>query len=296
MGKANLLRIICIINKANKNIKKNNMKRREFVKYASSFAIVLANGNILSAADLASDNWLKRKVKLRFVVASDGHYGQKDTEFEKYFETLVSRINEEHAKNPFAFCMINGDIIHDDKKHYPAAKAALDKLNLKYYVSQGNHDNVTSTEWESIWNMPVNLDFSIKENTFLIATTSDEKGTYLPPDVNWIAGMLEQHKQQKNVFVFIHINPGKLTKHAVDSPELFDVFAKHKNVRAVFNGHDHDEEGIKMKENIPFIFDAHFGGNWGTAYRGFRVVELMSDNTVLTYIMNPLDKVNEANF
>jgi hypothetical protein len=27
----------------------------------------------------------------------------------------------------------------------------------------------------------------------------------------------------------------------------------------VFNGHDHDEDGIKTKNNIPFIFDAHFG-------------------------------------
>ncbi len=272
------------------------MKRRAFVKYASSLAIIFANGNVLSAVDLASEEWLKGKVTLRFVVASDGHYGQQNTEYEKYFETLVNHINIEHAKNPFAFCMINGDIIHDDKKHFPAAKAALDKLKVKYYVSQGNHDHVNPAEWESIWSMPVNLDFSIKENTFLIATTSDEKGTYLPPDVKWIAGKLGQHKQQKNVFIFIHINPGKLTKHAVDSPELFAILARYKNVKAVFNGHDHDEEGIKMKENIPFIFDAHFGGSWGTTYRGFRVVELMKDNTVLTYIMNPLEMINEAHF
>ena len=270
------------------------MKRREFVKYASSFALVLANGNILRAVDISPAQWDSRKVRLRFVVASDGHYGQPETAYEKYHETLVARINEEHAGNSFAFCMINGDIIHDDKKYYPAAKAALDKLKLKYYVSQGNHDHVTASEWESIWNMPVNLDFTINENTFLIATTSDEKGTYLCPDVNWMATKLEQHQQQKNVFIFLHINPGKLTTNAVDSPELFELFAKYPNVKAVFNGHDHDEEGIKMKNNIPFIFDAHFGGNWGTAYRGFRVVELMKDNSIMTYIMNPLDKINAA--
>jgi len=74
------------------------------------------------------------------------------------------------------------------------------------------------------------------------------------------------------------------------------LLAKYKNVRAVFNGHDHDEEGIKMKNDIPFVFDAHFGGSWGTAYRGFRVVELLKDNTLRTYIMNPLEKINEASF
>ena len=168
----------------------------------------------------------KGKTRLRFVVASDGHYGQKDTDYQHYFETVVTRINEEHAKDPFAFCMINGDIIHDDKNHYPAAKDALDKLNLKYYVSQGNHDHVTASEWETIWKMPVNLDFTIKENSFLIATTSNETGTYLCPDVKWIEARLEEHKKQKNVFIFLHINPGKLTKNAVDCPELFERFRK----------------------------------------------------------------------
>lgn len=271
-----------------------NMNRREFAKYASSVAILLTNGNILEATELYVEEWQKKKVKLRFVVASDGHYGQPDTEYEKYFETLVAIINQEHTKNPFAFCMINGDIIHDDKRHYPAAKKVLDKLKPTYYVSQGNHDHVSPQEWEFIWNMPVNLDFTIKENTFLIATTSDEKGSYLCPDVKWMTAKLEEHHQQKNIFIFIHINPGKQTNNAVDCPELFDVFAKHKNIKAVFNGHDHDEEGIKMKNEIPFIFDAHFGGNWGTEYKGFRVVELLADNTMLTYIMNPLERINET--
>ena len=80
----------------------------------------------------------------------------------------------------------------------------------------------------------------------------------------------------------------------MDCPELFELFAKHQNIRAVFNGHDHDEEGIKHRRDIPFVFDAHFGGNWGTSYRGFRIVELMKDNSILTYIMNPVDKINEV--
>jgi hypothetical protein len=270
------------------------MNRRKFLKYTSALTVLLANGKILSAVDLARGEWPRGKVTLRFAVASDGHYGQPGTPYEKYHETLVERINAEHLADPFAFCVINGDIIHDDKEYYPAVKKSLDGLNLKYYVSQGNHDHVTPGEWESIWNMPVNVDFAIDDNAFLIATTSNEKGKYLCPDINWMANKLAQYHQQKNVFIFVHINPAKQTKNAVDCPELFDVFSKHKNVRAVFNGHDHDEEGIKTKNEIPFIFDAHFGGNWGTAYRGFRVVELMDDNSILTYILNPLEKINEA--
>ncbi len=109
-----------------------------------------------------------------------------------------------------------------------------------------------------------------------------------------MAATLEKLKRQKNVFIFIHINPVKLTKHAVDCPEFLDLLLKYKNVRAVFNGHDHDEEKINMKENIPFVFDAHFGGNWGTDYRGYRIVELYDDNTIATWVMNPSESINQA--
>lgn len=274
--------------------KTNTMQRKEFLSLSVPAFLLLANGKIVKAHDYFLSEEHRRKVKLRFVVASDGHYGQPNTDYENFFSTAVTRINEEHRKNPFAFCVINGDIIHDDKRHFPAAKSALDKLAVKYYVSQGNHDHVNAEEWESIWSMPVNLDFKIKKNSFLVATTSNEAGTYLCPDVNWFRQKLEEHKEQENIFVFVHINPGKLTKHGVDCPELFDLFSRHKNIRAVFNGHDHDEEGIKIKRSIPCVFDAHFGGNWGTDYRGFRIVELMKDNSVFTYIMNPVDKINEA--
>jgi hypothetical protein len=267
------------------------MRRRDFIKQTSSALLILSSGDIFSLADRPGE--LAKKTILRFAVASDGHYGQPGTDYEKYFSDIVQHINQSHSQNSFDFCVINGDIIHDDKKWYADARKALDKLNVKYYVSQGNHDHVTADEWQTIWNMPVNLDFTIKKNTVLIGTTSNESGTYLCPDLNWFTQKLEAHKKQKNIFIFIHINPGKQTKNAVDCPAFFGLLSKYKNVKAVFNGHDHDEDNIKTRNNIPFIFDAHFGGNWGTAYKGFRIVELKKDNTILTYILNPSEKLNE---
>ena len=268
------------------------MLRRNFLKQSSAALLVLSSGKIIRLSD-AYDGWISKKPVLRFVVASDGHYGQKDTQYEQFFSDLTGKVNELHAEQPFDFCVVNGDIIHDDKKHFPGAKAALDKLTVKYYVSQGNHDHCTAEEWQQLWNMPVNIDFKIKKNSFLIGTTSNETGKYLPPDVKWFEQKLEEHKTQKNVFIFIHINPVKQTKHAVDSPEFDALLSKYKNVRAVFNGHDHDHDDIKMKDATPYIFDSHFGGNWGTDYRGFRVVELRKDNSLLTYILNPSEKLNE---
>ena len=126
------------------------MKRKEFLRLSVPGFLLLVNGSIVKASNYWLSEEHKRNVQLRFVVASDGHYGQLKTDYENYFATVVSKINEEHKKNSFAFCVINGDIIHDDKKHFPAAKKALDLLVPKYYVSQGNHDHATKEEWETI--------------------------------------------------------------------------------------------------------------------------------------------------
>jgi hypothetical protein len=69
---------------------------------------------------------------------------------------------------------------------------------------------------------------------------------------------------------------------------------KQQNLRAVFHGHEHDQDGIKWQDGIPYLFDSHVGGNWGTPYKGFRVVEMQKDGSILTWIMNPTEKINVA--
>ena len=268
------------------------MNRKEFIRLSASAALLLANGKIIRANEITAEA-LRARTLFRFAVASDGHYGEKGTDYENHFANLLSAINTEHRNKPFQFAVVNGDIVHDDKTFYPQAKAALDELDCRYYVSQGNHDHVTAEEWESIWHMPVNLDFTVKKCAFLVATTSNVKGEYLCPDINWLTSKMDEHRN-KEIFIFIHINPGKLTKHAVDCPALFELLKKHSNVRAIFNGHDHDEDGIKMRDDVPFVFDAHFGGSWGTAYRGYRVVEVKNDGSVVTFVKTPLEEINRA--
>jgi hypothetical protein len=51
-----------------------------------------------------------------------------------------------------------------------------------------------------------------------------------------------------------------------------------------------------MVDNLPFMFDAHVGGNWGTPYKGFRVIEMMKDGSMVSYMMNPTEKMNEISF
>lgn len=51
-----------------------------------------------------------------------------------------------------------------------------------------------------------------------------------------------------------------------------------------------------MLGNVPHLYDSHIGGNWGTSYKGFRIVEVLKDNTIQTYVMNPVSKVNNTTY
>lgn len=272
----------------------HTMKRKAFLQIVLPTAWLVLQGRVSKASNAWMDDYAKRKPVLRFVVTSDGHYGQKDTKYAEYFDAVTHRINEMHAQQPFAFVVVNGDIVHDDASHFPAAKAALDALHMTYYVSQGNHDHIDAAGWQRIWNMPVNMDVQIGKSSLIIGTTSNEKGEYLSPNMDWLKTQLEAHKKQEHVFVFLHINPVGLSKYAVKTEGFTALLKQYPNVRAVFNGHDHDEAEVKMLDGIPFVYDAHFGGNWGTDYRGFRIVELHKDGSLLTYMMDPVERINEV--
>ena len=271
------------------------MERRDFIRSVSSASLVLLGGNVLRLTPAQAAD-LQRNALLRFVVASDGHYGEKDTEFEHYFQDLVKNVSSFHQENKLNFCVVNGDIIHDDQELLVAAKKHLDRLPVKYYVTKGNHDKVSDSYWNEVWGMPVNHAVMLKKNTLLLGATSNERGEYLSPDLVWLKANLDANRDQENIFIFLHIPQDKGSRHAIDTPAFFELLRKYKNVRAVFHGHEHDHDEVKMHDEIPFMFDSHFGGSWGTTYRGFRVVELAKDNSFVTYIMNPNNKINLAKF
>ena len=268
------------------------MDRRAFLKNSTPVLLLLTNGKMLyrSALSFASD---RKKVKFRFAVASDGHFGQPQTTWENDYSNIIQNINLQHTKNKLKACIINGDIIHNDPAMLPLAKQHLDQLKMPYYVTQGNHDMVNEDVWKKTWNMPFNHSFVVDKQVFLLATTSNEKGEYLCPDLDWMRAQLQKYKHAPNVFIAIHITPVKWTDNGKDCPEFINLLKEYKNVRAVFNGHDHDQDNVKELEDIPFLFDSHIGGNWGTTYKGFRMVEVMSDNTIATYILNSDTKLNE---
>lgn len=272
-----------------------SLSRRDFIARISSASLVLLGGGVvkLNAHDLSN---LSKKANLRFVIASDGHYGEQNTNSDEFYQALVENVTKFHQNNKVDFCVINGDIIHDRPEFLEPAKQKLDMLPVKYYVTKGNHDRVNETRWNEVWGMPFNHEVRMKKNTFLLANTSNEQGKYLSPDIAWLTEKLNANNGQDNVFIFMHIPQAKWTANAIETPALIELLKKYKNVRGVFHGHEHDQDNVIMWEGVPCMFDSHFGGSWGTSYRGFRVVELVGKNSYVTYIMNPTERINQAEF
>jgi hypothetical protein len=261
--------------------------RRDFLKY--SFAGI-TGACFLSALDSAEARPRfipKKDIKFRFAVASDGHYGQPDTPFEQDFVNLIQWLNHEKQEKGLDLCIFNGDLIHDKPEFLPAVKAHFDKLTTSYYTSRGNHDRIDASLWQNTWGYGLNHEVVLKNNLFILADTSNEKGEYLCADLSWLEDRLEYHKNKQNVFIFMHITPAKWTQNGVDCPDLMKKVESYSNVKAIFHGHDHDVDTIKLSGNKPYIFDGHFGGSWGVDYKGYRIVEIDKKGNIFTYQFNP---------
>ena len=272
-----------------------SISRRKFIADSIKTVMVIGAGNVLQS--FSSSTFVlppKDRIKLRFAIASDGHYGQVNTDYTRYHKEMIAWLNKEKKERGVAFTILNGDLVHDDATHFPALKSLYDQLKMPYYVSHGNHDQTDAANWERTWNIPLHYSFEKKDAAFLILNTADEKGTYICPDLKWTSDHLKRFSTKKHLFVFMHITPVKWTAHGINCPELVSLFDKQANLKAIFHGHDHDQDNVKENNGKHYFFDSHIGGNWGTAYRGYRMVELLQTGEVLTYQVNPQthEKVN----
>jgi 3',5'-cyclic-AMP phosphodiesterase len=262
------------------------LKRRDFIKLSAGVLLVSCQKPTTKTAH-----------GLRFAVASDGHYGQPNTPFEQNFKDIIANLQTEKKERGLDFVVFNGDLFHDKTEFLPIVKTYFDQLGFPYYVTRGNHDHVTADQWKQTFGYDLNHAVEMGDFAILLADTSNEKGTYLCPNANWIDGQLDKLKDKKGVFLFMHIPYKKWSKEGVECLDLEKVLAKYTNLKAGFHGHDHSLDVAKIGE-IPFFFDGHFGGNWGVDYKGYRVVEASPDGHWQTYQYNPSKqlKVNENSF
>ena len=264
------------------------VSRRKFLKLSFNSAVIISAGNILQpftkdVFNLSPAN----EISIRFAIASDGHYGQFGTKYDLLHDQMIQWINAEKTNRGIDFTVINGDLFHNDDSFLPVVKNKWDQLEMPYYVSHGNHDETNEANWKSIWSVPWHFSFEHKDAAFLVLNTADSRGNYMCPDVDWTKTQLQQYVSKKQLFVFMHITPFSWTNNGLPCPRIVKLFNKQQNLKAVFHGHDHDQDNVKENNGKFYFFDSHIAGNWGTAYNGYRIVEVLKSGEILTYQMNP---------
>ncbi|MFC4211090.1 metallophosphoesterase family protein [Pedobacter lithocola] len=264
--------------------------RRNFIK--GSLSSLLMAGISANAAEqiiLNDELQLSAKFKLRFAIASDGHYGQAGTDYEKDHENMIKWINEAHDKTAFDFVIINGDLVHDRPELLKEVKDKYyDKLKVPFYAIPGNHDHADTAHWMSVFGYEDNFAFEKNGVGFVLANTSNAEGKYLSPDNNFLKKELDKFANLKTVFVILHIPPHIWVPQNpfVESPDTLSLLHSYTNVKAVFHGHDHSLDAVFYTGKLPHFFDSHIGGNWGTTYKGFRIVEVDNEEKIYTRQVN----------
>jgi 3',5'-cyclic AMP phosphodiesterase CpdA len=270
------------------------INRRNFienaVKVTAGFTI-LPSISAFADTNVTGNKDPKSKVKLRFVLASDGHYAQPGTDSKLFYKNLIAWLNHEHSKNHLDLIIINGDLVHDRPDLLAEVKNTyLDKLPVPYYTLPGNHDFADAKIWKSVFGYEDNYVIDHGDTAFVLANTANTKGEYVCPNNTFLKASLDQFKNKTNVFVVLHIAPHQWVpedaKTFSNCPETVELLHSYPNIKAVFHGHDHSIDGVRYTKHLPHFFDSHFGGNWGTSYKGYRIVEVLEDNHMVTYQIN----------
>ncbi|GMQ24642.1 hypothetical protein Aoki45_13240 [Algoriphagus sp. oki45] len=227
-----------------------------------------------------------KATRLKFITASDGHWGQPNTDFEGSHRALIEAI---HREKEVDFVVFNGDLIHDEASLLPGVKKVYNQLQVPYYVCRGNHDRVSEGDFMRIMGQTTNFSFITKDSGILLLDCSNEKGEYLCADLEFAGLILEEYAKLPHVFVFVHISQNDWTRHGVDCKPFLDLVTSYSNVRATFHGHDHDVDGQMLYKKKPFFWSGHFGGSWGNPFPSYRVCEVGEDGKVISYLKTVKD-------
>lgn len=268
--------------------------RRHFIKKG---LIAAAGISLLPEVNsfAANTNYYKSRssdnLKLRFALASDGHYAEPNTDSDTFYNNLIEWLNKEHKHNHLDFVIINGDFVHNRPDLLSKVKETyLDKLAVPYHTIPGNHDFADAALWKSVFGYEDKYTLEFGDIGFVLANTANTKGGYVCPNNAFLKASLDSFKNKSVVFVVLHIPPHQWMPEEktifLNCLETMEILHAYPNIKAVFHGHDHSLDSVRYTNKLPHFFDSHFGGSWGTEYKGYRIVEVDANNQISTYQVN----------
>jgi len=242
------------------------MDRRPFLQKISLLSAGIVTLPFINYGQVS----LPKSTRLKFITASDGHWGQPNTDFSLTHGQLIEAIHQEKGVD---FVVFNGDLIHDTPSLLPEVKAVYNQLQVPNFATRGNHDRVDAATF-----------LRINQFGVILLDSSNVAGDYLCADLNYLKGVLTSYEKLQQVYVFIHISQQDWTRNGVACQEFMDLIASYPNVKATFHGHDHDLDGLMVYKKKPFLWAGHFGGSWGNPFPSYRVCEVGEDGKAVTYL------------
>jgi 3',5'-cyclic AMP phosphodiesterase CpdA len=234
---------------------------------------------------------MKEGIFFRFLVASDGHYGEPGINSDQNYSQFIKWLEWERRENGLDLFIFNGDLVHDCVDSLKIVKGYFEKPGIPFLVIRGNHDLISEENWREIFGMNVNFLYTLKNIAFMSCATSNSSGEYQCADTEWLKKNIESSLDKKFLFVFLHISQGGWTEHGINCPDVMRLLDKYPQITAVFHGHDHQENDMKRSLNTIYLFDGYIGGSWGGNNIGYRIVEIYTNKTVRTYQYDPEEEV-----
>lgn len=204
------------------------------------------------------------------MVVSDGHWNQ-DQEYQDNHDDALNRIQTIHNDDPLDFLVYNGDIVDDDEAvHLTVINEFFEELpsDIDWYPVFGNHDWSTDEEWEADYGVPKNYTFEYGDYGFIVAETgvprdAEGPGEYTGADAAFIGDEIDRFEAdgKEAVFVFMHISPADTNDdpYASDSADVREELQR-EIVEATFIGHWHNENRVRIFDDIRYIYANRIGG------------------------------------
>ena len=174
------------------------MDRRPFLQKISLLSAGIVTLPFINYGQVS----LPKSTRLKFITASDGHWGQPNTDFSLTHGQLIEAIHQEKGVD---FVVFNGDLIHDTPSLLPEVKAVYNQLQVPNFATRGNHDRVDAATFLRIMGHPTNHSFVLKDQFgVILLDSSNVAGDYLCADLNYLKGVLTSYeKLQQGMYSFI---------------------------------------------------------------------------------------------
>ena len=235
-----------------------------------------------------------------FATVSDGHLRPGDAERERRHEMVISHLNEVDLD-----LVIHAGDIADQAVHPDGSVDALETVrdqylnetDIPYRVAHGNHDAVSESEWEGIFDVEFDHTFELDNIGFIVLDSADQSRSEIAPNIDFLRAALEDFSDKEHVFVVSHywFNQELAVRlegagHATEfSPEAVETIHNSDNVTAIIHGHNHGpthrdihylpREGTEL----PYVMTGVFAPptDEETVF-GFRLWNVYDDGTVET--------------